>query len=851
MTRQPAPGEEMVWNSPSESITRDAPERLTDVASWHSHIPFAFWCIEQLRPRVFVELGTHRGDSYCAFCQAVSRLSLPTACYAIDTWRGEHQAGFYDEEVLEDLRSYHDPRYGGFSRLVRSTFDDAVSHFSDGTIDLLHIDGLHTYEAVRHDFETWLPKLSRSAVVLFHDTNVRELDFGVWRYWEELSARHPHFTFLHGHGLGVLVVGPDAPEAAKRLAACDPGEATRVRAFFAQHGHAVQASGERRRLGPSPAERLAQAEETLAAHEARVQELGTELAELRLKLETVSRDLEKALVDLEQALVEVRRPRPLDRLLESATRLPRRLRHAADVALHVLYWAATFQLRAGLRLRKYARLIRRSGLFDTEFYLAQCRDDPEAAKDPIGHYLLRGAAAGLDPNPLFGTTAYVERNPAAAARGKNPLVHFIRSGGARAGGAAAEGGARFPPWVAPSAPSGTSLLALHPFRPPPNVPGEAGRHVFVVDHRVPTPDHDSGSVRMFAIVKLLGQLGYAVTFASDGECNEARHEEALRSLGAEIVCGYSAALAHLAAEGHRYRWALLSRPEQALRYLAAVRGYAPHATVIYDTVDLHWARMQRQAEVTGSAAAREEAERFRRMERIACTCSDLVFTVTPQEKDAVLAEVPGARVEVVPNVHTCDPASLPWSERKDLMFIGGFEHAPNVDAVRWFVERILPIVQAELPGTVFHVVGSKPTPEVERLASPTVRIAGYVPDPQPYFERCRVFVSPLRYGAGMKGKIGQSMGFGLPVVTTTVGAEGLLLVDGENALVADTPEDFARAIVRLYSDPLLWAKLSRSSARHVQEHFSPEVTRARLESIFSSSHAAPADARLAEPGSAA
>ncbi|HEY7515629.1 MAG TPA: class I SAM-dependent methyltransferase, partial [Vicinamibacteria bacterium] len=144
MSKQPAPTERMVWDSPSGSIVLDPPERLTDVASWHSHIPFAFWCIEQLRPRVFVELGTHRGDSYCAFCQAVSRLALPTASYAIDTWQGEHQAGFYGEEVLSDLRGYHDPRYGSFSRLVRSTFDDAVSHFSDGTIDLLHIDGLHT-----------------------------------------------------------------------------------------------------------------------------------------------------------------------------------------------------------------------------------------------------------------------------------------------------------------------------------------------------------------------------------------------------------------------------------------------------------------------------------------------------------------------------------------------------------------------------------------------------------------------------------------------------------------------------------------------------------------------------------
>lgn len=104
----------------------ESPHRLTDVASWHSHIPFAFWCVEALRPRVFVELGTHNGDSYCAFCQAVDRRSLPSACYAVDTWKGDPQAGFYGEEVFEEFRRYHDGRYATFSRLVRSTFDEAA-----------------------------------------------------------------------------------------------------------------------------------------------------------------------------------------------------------------------------------------------------------------------------------------------------------------------------------------------------------------------------------------------------------------------------------------------------------------------------------------------------------------------------------------------------------------------------------------------------------------------------------------------------------------------------------------------------------------------------------------------------
>jgi hypothetical protein len=238
LRRTPAPA--LSWFAASRSIVLDVPERLTDVASWHTHTPFAFWCVEALRPRTFVELGTHKGDSYCAFCQAVDRLGVPTSCYAIDTWRGDHEAGYYGEEVYEELRRYHDPRYAAFSRLVRSTFDEATAHFADGTIDLLHIDGLHTYESVRNDFERWLPKMSASGVILFHDINVRERDFGAWRLWGELEERYPHFTFLHGHGLGVLVVGALAPPAVRRLVSSDEREVARVRSVFARLGELVE-----------------------------------------------------------------------------------------------------------------------------------------------------------------------------------------------------------------------------------------------------------------------------------------------------------------------------------------------------------------------------------------------------------------------------------------------------------------------------------------------------------------------------------------------------------------------------------------------------------------------------------
>lgn len=210
-------------------------------SAWAGHVPFANWLVQVCRPGLLVELGTHSGTSFFAFCETVRREKLGTKCVAVDTWKGDPHAGEYGPEVFDAVLRLADQRYKGIAILVPKTFDEALVHIADGSVDVLHIDGLHTYEAVRHDFESWLPKLSDSAVVLFHDTAVEERGFGVYKYFAELREQYRGFAFTHSYGLGVLEVGPNAPPAIKALCATPEGPvAERIRERFAFLGQRIE-----------------------------------------------------------------------------------------------------------------------------------------------------------------------------------------------------------------------------------------------------------------------------------------------------------------------------------------------------------------------------------------------------------------------------------------------------------------------------------------------------------------------------------------------------------------------------------------------------------------------------------
>jgi GT2 family glycosyltransferase len=250
-------------NPLSHPVCVSQPLRMAPSA-WTQHIPFAMFLIDVLRPNIVVELGTHTGVSYCAFCQAVKELKLETRCYAVDAWKGDPHSGSYGNEILDNLRMHHDPLYGSFSQLIQTTFDDALNHFDNGTIDLLHIDGYHTYEAVKNDFLNWLPKMSNRGVMLFHDTEVRKGDFGVRQLWQELKQQYPSFEILHGFGLGLLAVGALQTEPLKVLLNTPKSDLLHLREFFYQLGRRLEIEQSSLEIETQLADRLAEPEEKVS-----------------------------------------------------------------------------------------------------------------------------------------------------------------------------------------------------------------------------------------------------------------------------------------------------------------------------------------------------------------------------------------------------------------------------------------------------------------------------------------------------------------------------------------------------------------------------------------------------------
>lgn len=374
------------------------------------------------------------------------------------------------------------------------------------------------------------------------------------------------------------------------------------------------------------------------------------------------------------------------------------------------------------------------------------------------------------------------------------------------------------------------------------------RHrAMIVEHRIPMPDMSSGSVRLAAMLKLIREEGWDIVFVSDTDKKNyqwflkdikselPKYENELTRFGITFFYGFDAAKLILDEVGASFDLVILSYPEIMHKYAPLVRAYAPLTHLAYDTVDLHSLRFSREVEIkTGDVTLVAKANYYKSIERAALRVADTVIAITHDESKQIATYCEAVEQIIIPNIHSVsDGYSVnSYEARNGLLFIGQYIHTPNEDAACHFVRDIYPLIEAQERGIEFTMLGSTMTGNVQALATDSIHAVGFVEDPDPYFARARVFVAPLRYGAGMKGKIGQALSLGIPIVTTSIGAEGMGLVDGLHVLIADDPHAFSTAVIRLYRDKDLWNRLSSAGREHILKHFSESATKPAIAALL-------------------
>lgn len=391
---------------------------------------------------------------------------------------------------------------------------------------------------------------------------------------------------------------------------------------------------------------------------------------------------------------------------------------------------------------------------------------------------------------------------------------------------------------------------------PENVPFASQSNVrlriLVVDPLLPMWDKASGSLRLFNYLKLLKNLDTHITFLARLGSTDLKYRQTLQQLGIEVYETDEKALKaggyvlhkmvhpipyELIFKERAFDYAIISFWFLAEYYIDVIRKFSPKTRIIVDSVDIHFVRELRQAELMGDRTLKKKAMQKKQRELNIYRKADRVWVVTEQDKMQIANKIRQISIDVVPNIHEPISYAKTFTESKDLLFVGNFAHPPNEDAVKYFVHEIFPKIKMKLPEVKFYIVGTNPTPEIQKLKSDDIIVTGFVPELAPYLLQARVSVSPLRYGAGMKGKIGEALSYGLPVVTTSIGAEGMDLQHEVHALIANDAQSFAEEVVRLYNDRALWQKLSQQGRTLVENRWGPEAVKKKLQAVFQADQA--------------
>jgi glycosyltransferase involved in cell wall biosynthesis/SAM-dependent methyltransferase len=369
-------------------------------------------------------------------------------------------------------------------------------------------------------------------------------------------------------------------------------------------------------------------------------------------------------------------------------------------------------------------------------------------------------------------------------------------------------------------------------------PTRGGSKALIIDWKCPEIDKDAGSHRMDAIIQIMLELEINISFFSQAVNQEAGYINRLRDLGLSTYLGIDLAAKHLAEVGQHYEYVILSRPDTAEAFLPFIQLYCPKAKLIYDTVDLHYLRMKRALRLLPEDSEVEKnslmkaSEHYYAKELIISRSSDKVIVVSDEEMKFLADEDATLDIVTIPTIHTIAEDTPGFGAREGLLFIGGFDHQPNKDAMIFFCKEIMPKIAETLEDIIMTIVGSNMPDEIFALESKHVKPVGYVENLDPVLANARIFVAPLRYGAGIKGKVGLSMSHGIPVVGTSIAAEGFGLVDGREMLITDNPNQLAEYTINLYRNQELWTKLSTQGKIFIRDNYSPAVIKDRIANLF-------------------